>query len=86
MGKNGDQPQRLFQEEADVFFIQHWREIKSSVVELMRSLAIAKSVTTGRRVWYGIIDGQDSERLRLAYTASFEARPTRAKRGARKKR
>jgi hypothetical protein len=28
MGKNGDQIQRLFQEEADVFFVQHWREIK----------------------------------------------------------
>lgn len=61
MGKNGDQPQRLFQEEADVFFVQHWREIKPSVIELLRSLAVAKSVTTGKQIWYGIIDGQDSE-------------------------
>jgi hypothetical protein len=71
MGKNGDQIQRLFQEDADVFFVQHWREIKPSVIDQMRALAIAKSVTTGRPVWYGIIDGQDSERLRLAYETSF---------------
>lgn len=50
MGKNGDQAQRLFQEEADVFLVQHWREIDSSVIELMRSLAVAKSVTTGKRI------------------------------------
>lgn len=72
MGKNGDQMQRLFQEEADVFFVQHWREIRPSVIELMRSLAVAKSVTTGKRIYYGIIDGQDSERLRLAYPSKFE--------------
>jgi hypothetical protein len=77
MGKNGDQMQRLFQEEADVFFVQHWRDIKPSVVELMRNLAIAKWSSTGRRIWYGIIDGQDSERLRLAYASKFEARRTK---------
>jgi hypothetical protein len=43
MGKNGDQAQRLFQEEADVFFVQHWREIDPSVIDLMRSLAVAKT-------------------------------------------
>jgi hypothetical protein len=75
MGKNGDQMLRLFQEEADVFFVQHWREIKPSVIELMRNLAVAKSVTTGDRVWYGIMDGQDSERLRSAYLKAFESKP-----------
>lgn len=74
MGKNGDQLQRLFQEEADVFFVQHWREIRPSVIDLMRSLAIAKSVTTGKPIWYGIIDGQDSERLRTAYPGKFKTR------------
>jgi hypothetical protein len=73
MGKNGDQIQRLFQEDADVFFVQHWREIKPSVIDQMRALAIAKSVTTGRPIWYGIIDGQDSERLRLAYQSKFQS-------------
>lgn len=28
MGTNGDQIQRLFSEPADVFFVQHWREIR----------------------------------------------------------
>ena len=80
MGKNGDQMQRLFQEEADVFFVQHWREIKPSVIELMRNLAIAKSVTTGKQIWYGIIDGQDSERLRVAYLSKFKSRPRKSSR------
>jgi hypothetical protein len=71
MGKNGDQAQRLFQEDADVFIVQHWREIDPSVIDLLRNLAIAKSVTTGKRIWYGTIDGNDSERLRIAYPKKF---------------
>jgi hypothetical protein len=74
MGKNGDQAQRLFQEEADAFLVQHWREIDPSVVDLMRSLAVAKSALTRKKVWYGIIDGSDSQRLLLAYPASFAKR------------
>jgi hypothetical protein len=74
MGKNGDQLQRLFQEDADVFIVQHWREIKPSVIELMRSLAIAKSVMSGNEIWYGVVDGQDSERLRVAYANKFQGR------------
>jgi len=71
MGKNGDQAQRLFQEEADVFLVQHWREIDPSVIELMRSLAVAKSVTTGKPIWYGVIDGTDSQRVCSAYPGHF---------------
>jgi hypothetical protein len=73
MGKNGDQALRLFQEEADVFIVQHWREIDSSVIDLMRRLAVAKSATNGQPLWYGVIDGQDSERLRLAYPSKFKS-------------
>jgi DNA-binding MarR family transcriptional regulator len=71
MGKNGDQAQRLFRQDADVFLVQHWREIDPSVLELMRSLAVAKSISTGRKIFYGVIDGQDSERLRQAYPSQF---------------
>ena len=71
MGKNGDQLPRLFQEEADVFFVQHWREIDLSVLDLMRNLAVAKSVTTGKQICYGVIDGHDSERLMREYPAKF---------------
>lgn len=83
MGKNGDQALRLFQEEADVFFVQHWREIDSSVLELLRSLATAKSVMTGKKIWYGVIDGQDSHRLYLAYPKEFRKKPRKARSGNR---
>jgi hypothetical protein len=73
MGKNGDQALRLFQEEADVFFVQHWREIDPAVVDMLDRFAVARSSRTGKRVWYGVIDGYDSERLRRAYPAQFRA-------------
>jgi hypothetical protein len=72
MGKNGDQGLRLFHEDADVFIVQHWRDIDSSVIEMLRSFAIAKSVTSGRKLWFGVIDGNDSERIRLAYPTKFK--------------
>ncbi len=79
MGKNGDQAARLFQEDADVFFVQHWREIDASVVSLMQALAVARSVATGNTIYYGIIDGQDSERLRAAYPDKFVSKAKRPK-------
>lgn len=75
MGRNGDQAARLFREAADIFFVQHWREIDPSVVALMENLAVARSVTTGSVVYYGVIDGQDSERLRAAYPSKFDSVP-----------
>jgi DNA-binding transcriptional regulator GbsR (MarR family) len=72
MGKNGDQGLRLFQEDADVFLVQHWREIDPSVVDLIRNLAVARSAMTGHRIFYGTIDGDDSIRLRLAYPRHFK--------------
>jgi hypothetical protein len=71
MGKNGDQIQRLFQSTAEVFFVQYWQEIDESVLDQMKQLAIAKSLMDGRRVWFGIIDGQDSNRLYRAYQKRF---------------
>lgn len=77
MGKNGDQLPRLFQEDADVYLIQHWREIDPVVSEMMGSLAVAKSVTTGKQIWFGTIDGKDSHRLYLAYPDAFARRARR---------
>jgi hypothetical protein len=71
MGKNGDQALRLFQEPAEAFFVQHWQSIDASVNALMQSLALAKSAMTGCTIFYGTIDGKDSERLRLAYPKKF---------------
>ena len=71
MEKNGDQIQRMFQLDADIFFAQHWREIEASVLNDMRTHAVMKSYSTGRTICYGVIDGQDLERLRRAYPRLF---------------
>lgn len=82
MGKNGDQIQRLFEAPAEVFLVQYNRQIDQSVLAQMERLAVAKSVLTGKAVSYGVIDGQDSRRLVLAYPDAFQrtknkkARPT----------
>ena len=72
MGKNGDQIPRLFKSPADVFFVQYWDQIDESVLGLMADLAKARSVSEGgTRVWWGIIDGWDSDRLARAYPKEF---------------
>lgn len=71
MGKNGDQIQRLFESPAEVFIVQHWRDIDQSVLKQMESLAVAKSVLTGAQILYGIMDGQDSRRVYEAYKSKF---------------
>lgn len=71
MGKNGDQIQRLFHSPAEIFLVQFWREIEETVLEQMRALATAKSATSGKKVWFGIIDGYDSRRIYEAYRDKF---------------
>jgi len=71
MGKNGDQIQRLAKCSSEVFLIQYWGEIEDSVLEQLESLIRLKSYFEGRKLWYGIIDGQDSRRLIKAYSANF---------------
>jgi hypothetical protein len=71
MGKNGDQIQRLFQTDAEVFFVQYWRDIGEAVLEQMRTFAVVKSIADGNRVHYGAIDGTDSYRLVRAYPKQF---------------
>ena len=72
MGTQGDQIQRLFRSPADVFLIQYWSQIHQSIIEQMRAFAIAKSVLEGRRIYYGVIDGQDTVRIIRAYKECFE--------------
>ena len=71
MGKNGDQIQRLFKTAACVFIVQYWGQVAESVVEQMAEFAKAKSATEGSVVFYGIIDGGDSNRLLKAYPQAF---------------
>jgi hypothetical protein len=72
MGKNGDQIQRLFQTPAEIFLLQYWSQIEDSVLEQMQMAAKVKSYSDGRRIYYGIIDGQDSARLIQAYPKAFK--------------
>jgi len=71
MGANGDQGPRLFDCPADVFLVQHWREIDPSVIDLIQRLAASRSLRDNRPVWYGVIDGKDSRRIYEAYQDYF---------------
>lgn len=71
MGKNGDQIQRLFKSPADIFIVQYNGQIDESIIDQMKSLAIAKSVMENKMVYYGVIDGKDTLRLVEAYSDCF---------------
>ena len=71
MGKNGDQIQRLFKCPADVYIVQYWQNVDDNVYEQMTQFAQLKSYFENRTIWYGVIDGDDSNRLMLAYPSRF---------------
>jgi hypothetical protein len=71
MGKRGDQVQRLFRSSAEIFFVQYWSQIDESIVELMTNLARSKSAADMKKIYYGVIDGQDTMRLIKAYPECF---------------
>lgn len=71
MGKNGDQIQRLFRCPAEIFVVQYWCEIDDSVYEQMKLFAQLKSYFDNKTIWYCVIDGDDSNRLMLAYPSKF---------------
>ena len=77
MGKNGDQIQRMFKEPAQVFLVQYHAQVAASVPELMETHAQSKSFNTGERIYYGVIDGQDTRRLIAAYPRAFRIRAAR---------
>jgi formamidopyrimidine-DNA glycosylase len=55
---------------AEVSFVQYEGEIAESVIGLMQNVALAKAVLRGE-VFYGVIDREDTRRLRLAYPKAF---------------
>jgi len=67
MGKHGDQIQRLFSSPADFFVVQYVGEIDQNIIEQMELFSIAKSVSENRKIFFGIIDGRDTQRLIKAY-------------------
>ena len=70
MGANGDQIGRLIASDAEVFFVVYHSKVEQSVYEHMRAHAFLKNAT-GRRVYYGVIDGDDLGRLYQAYRKHF---------------
>ena len=72
MGKNADQIQRLFKSPAEVFLIQYHGQIAESIIDQMRNMAIAKSVTEDKKIYFGVIDGKDTSRLIAAYSDAFQ--------------
>jgi hypothetical protein len=71
MGKNGDQIQRLFKTDAQVFIVQFEGEISEAVVEQMKALAVNKSAEDRKQIFYGVIALEDSHRLRAKYANEF---------------
>jgi hypothetical protein len=72
MGKHGNQIQRLFRLPANLYMVQYWGQIAEDVIEQLRAFAVAKAAVEGERVYYGVIDGDDSTRLIKAYPRAFK--------------
>jgi len=72
MGKNGDQIARLFSSEAEVFLVVYHSVVDQAIHEQLRAFAVARALG-GRRVFYGVVDGQDLGRLVKAYPSQFKA-------------
>jgi hypothetical protein len=73
MGKNGDQIQRLFETPAQVHVVQYHGNIDPSVLKQMSLFAATKFLMTGHLIYYGVIEGEDSHRLYVAYPSRFKA-------------
>ena len=54
------------------FFVQYVGQIAPTVIQQMAVFAQAKSLSTGRKIYYGVIDGQDSARIVAAYSKAFK--------------
>ena len=63
LGKRGDQIDRLFGEPAELLVLQHHREIRSAVINMME--VYANDLRKPRR--YMVLDGADTARILTAY-------------------
>jgi hypothetical protein len=71
MGKRGDQLQKLLASPADLFLVQYWGQIDESIIDQMRRLAVAKSWSESSTIYFGVVDGRDTQRLITAYKQYF---------------
>jgi hypothetical protein len=72
LGKNGDQVNRLFSSSAQLFLIVYHSRIEESVAEQMQAFATGISISGHKKIYYGIIDGTDLNRIISAYPDSFK--------------
>lgn len=70
MGKNGDQIARLVGSSAEMYFVVYHSKIDESVFAQLEAFALGKALS-GKSIWYGVIDGDDLNRLYQAYLTSF---------------
>jgi hypothetical protein len=70
MGKNGDQINRLFDEPAELFLVVYGGQIDSSIISQMQAFAMGQAMS-GRKIYYGVIDGADLGRILAAYPKYF---------------
>ena len=66
LGKNGDQIVRLFQEPAEIYFIQSNGYIDSTVESTVQAF-VTQKMKEGYKVFYCLIDGIDTARILKAY-------------------
>lgn len=66
LGKNGDQIVRLFQEPAEIYFIQSNGYIDSTVESIVQAF-VTQKMKEGYKVFYCLIDGIDTARILKAY-------------------
>ncbi len=70
MGKRADQIQRLFLSPAQVFLVVYNGQIDQSILAQMQVFALGKAMS-GQKIYYGIIDGDDLNKLVQAYKKFF---------------
>jgi hypothetical protein len=70
MGTNGDQIERLVGSTASVFLVVYHGKVAESIYGQLHAYALGKSIG-GRRVSYGVIDGDDLNRMMQAYPSAF---------------
>jgi len=63
MGTNGDQIERMFMAAAQVFFVQFVGQVGEDVFISLQNNAQSKSFATGQKIYYGVIDGNDTARI-----------------------
>lgn len=70
MGKRADQVERLFQSPAQVFLIVYNGQIDQIILSHMQAFSLTKAIA-GYEIYYGVVDGDDLNRLIRAYNKCF---------------